>query len=108
MSKYLFLGKINQEYISGMLQNPDQDRTAVLKNLAAALGADFHSLEFTRGAYDVVCICDAPDFETALAMKTTVIRGGAVASIDILEVFDFNQYAHKAASVTSGYKAPTA
>ncbi len=52
MSKYLFLGKINQEYISGMLKNPDQDRAAVLKDLAGALEANFHSLEFTCGAYD--------------------------------------------------------
>jgi len=106
MAKYYLLGRINQEYITGMLQDPDQDRSAAVKKACDALGLTFHSLEFTRGNYDVVCICDAPDFESVLALKTTVMRGGAMAGMDVIEVFDFNSYANKTAGATNNYTAP--
>ena len=106
MTKYFLLGRINQEYVSGMLKDPDQDTSVVMKKMLESMDMTFHSMDFTRGIYDVVGICEAPDFETVLALKTAVMRGGAMAALDILEAFDFNAYANKAVAAVGDYTKP--
>jgi len=79
MAKYFMLANVTREYASARLKNLDEDRIPVIKKLCESMGATFHSMDFTRGIYDIIGIVDAPDFETVNALKVVVVESGVVA-----------------------------
>ena len=69
-------------------------------------GGTLDELFLTRGAYDVVVIGSANDFETVGAIKMVIMSTGAFDEVVILEETDFNKIAHKASEITSFYNPP--
>ena len=69
-------------------------------------GGTLDDLFLTRGAYDVVVIGSANDFETVGAIKMVIMSTGAFVEATILEETDFNKIANKASEISSFYKSP--
>ena len=106
--KFIFLGKYSNAGLGGFIKNPTQDRKSIISSMMEKAGGKLDNLFLTRGKYDIVAICDAPDFETMGALKMLIMNSGAISKMDILEESDFNKMASKASSMMGAYKAPGA
>ena len=106
--KFIVLGNYNENGLSGFIKNPNEDRKSVITAMMEKAGGRLDNLFLTRGKYDIVAICDAPDFETMGALKMLIMNSGAISKMDILEESDFNKMASKASSMMGTYKAPGA
>ena len=62
--KFIFLGKYSKEGLTGFINNPSQDRKSIISSMMKKAGGTLDELFLTRGAYDVVVIGSANDFET--------------------------------------------
>ena len=106
MARYFMLANVTREYASARMKSLDEDRIPVIKKLCESLGVTFHSMDFTRGIYDIIGIVDAPDFETINALKCVVVEGGVISQMDILEAIDIDVILRKAAEATGSYSKP--
>ena len=52
--KFIVLGKYTKQGTDGWLDNPDEDRHAMLSGLSKKIGGNLLDLSYTRGEYDVV------------------------------------------------------
>ena len=52
--KFYILGTYSEESFEAFVNNPDQDRKAVVNALSSAMGASFSDIEFLRGPYDFI------------------------------------------------------
>jgi len=61
MKKFVLLAKYTKQGTDGWLDNPDEDRRAMVNGLASKLGGELIDIVYTRGDYDVIAILNAPD-----------------------------------------------
>ena len=59
MKKFVFLAKYTKQETKGWLDNPDEDRRAMVNSLAKKLGGELIDIGYTRGEYDVVALLTA-------------------------------------------------
>ena len=106
MKKFVLLAKYTKQGTDGWLDNPDEDRRAMVNGLASKLGGGLIDIVYTRGDYDVIAILNAPDAETILSLKLAMIKTGAIAELNIHEEIDLSAVARKGGSMIGLYKAP--
>jgi|TARA_X000000950_G_scaffold36593_1_gene39106 uncharacterized protein with GYD domain len=109
--EFVVLGKYTAAGLGGFVQNPNDDRKAMIGAMMEKAGGKMHNLWLTRGEYDVVVVGEAPDFETVAAIKMMIMASGAIDEMVVLEAADFSAIGKKAAAMMAGggaYKAPGA
>ncbi len=106
MKKFVILAKYTKQGTDGWLENPDEDRKAMVTGLAGKLGGELNDIVYTRGDYDVIAIIKAPDSDTILALKLAMMKTGAIAELNIHEEIDLAGVARKGGSMIGLYKAP--
>ncbi len=106
--KFIVLGSYNEKGLSGFIKNPNENRNSIITSMMEKAGGKLEHLFLTRGKYDIVAICEAPDFETMGALKMLIMNSGAINDMEILEESDFNKMAQKASNMMGAYKAPGA
>ena len=104
--KFIVLAKYSKQGTDGWLENPDEDRKAMVSGLAQKSGGRLIDISYTRGIYDVVVSVEAPSSDTLTALKLTMIKTGAFEEITILEDINLNDIAKKGAEMIGLYKAP--
>ena len=104
--KYIVLAKYTKQGTDGWLDNPDDDRRAMVSVLAKKIGGELLDLSYTRGEYDVVATLEAPNLDTMTSLKLSMIKSGAIAEMTILEDINLNAIARKGAEMIGLYKAP--
>tara|TARA_A100000164_G_C21363803_1_gene521001 strand:+ start:137 stop:460 length:324 start_codon:yes stop_codon:yes gene_type:complete len=104
--KFIVLAKYTKQGTDGWLENPDDDRRAMISVLSQKIGGKLIDLSYTRGTYDVVATVEAPSLDVMTALKLSMIKSGAIAEMIILEDIDLNAIAKKGAEMIGLYKAP--
>ena len=104
--KFIVLAKYTKQGTDGWLENPDDDRRAIISVLSQKIGGKLIDLSYTRGTYDVVATVEAPSLDVMTALKLSMIKSGAIAEMIILEDIDLNAIAKKGAEMIGLYKAP--
>ena len=104
--KFIVLAKYSKLGTDGWLENPDEDRKAMVSGLAQKIGGNLIDSSYTRGIYDVVVSVEAPSSDTLTALKLTMIKTGAFEEITLLEDINLNDIAKKGAEMIGLYKAP--
>ena len=104
--KFIVLARYTKQGTDGWLDNPDEDRKAMISGLSQKIGGKLIDLSYTRGIYDVVAIVEAPDADIMTSLKLTMMRTGAIEELTILEDIDLNAIAKKGAQMIGLYKAP--
>ena len=104
--KFIVLAKYTKQGTDGWLDNPGEDRHAMISGMAKKMGGSLHDLTYTRGEYDVVATVEAPSLDTMTAMKLAMLKTGAIAELKILEGIDLNAIATQASEFIGIYKAP--
>ena len=97
--KFIVLAKYSKQGTDGWLENPDEDRKAMVSGLAQKIGGNLIDISYTRGIYDVVVSVEAPSSDTLTALKLTMIKTGAFEEITILEDINLNDIAKKGAEM---------
>ncbi len=104
--KFIVLAKYTKQGTDGWLDNPDEDRRAMIEGMSKKIGGSLIDLTYTRGKYDVVATVEAPNLDTMTALKIVMIKTGAIAELTILEGIDLNAIAKQGAEMIGIYKAP--
>ena len=108
MAKYVIFFTYNSETWTRMVQSPG-DRTAAVHQLADAMGGSVECLYWMFGAYDGLCIIDAPDSISAAALSITVGSSGAFKNLETHELLDqeqLNQALSRSKGSTRAYQPP--
>jgi len=106
MAKFIVMGNYTAKAFQGFLANPDTDRGAAINAICKAVGAKVLNYDIVRGTYDFVVTVDAPDFESAAAVKLATEASGAVTNLNIMEPININNAAKIAAKAAGSYKPP--
>ena len=104
--KFIVLAKYTKQGTDGWLDNPDEDRRAMISGLSEKIGGRLLDLSYTRGIYDVVAIVEAPNADIMTSLKLAMIKTGAIAELTILEDINLNIIAKKGSQMIGLYKAP--
>ena len=104
--KFIVLAKYTKQGTDGWLDNPDEDRRAMVQSISEKIGGKLLDMSYTRGIYDVVVNVEAPSSDTMTALKLSMIKTGAFDELTILEDIDLNAIARKGAEMIGLYKAP--
>ena len=104
--KFIILGRYTKQGTDGWLDNPDEDRRAMVSVLSEKIGGKLLNLSYTRGIYDVVAHVEAPNADIMTSLKLSMMKTGAIAELTILEDIDLNKIAREGAKMIGLYKAP--
>ena len=104
--KFIILAKYTKQGTDGWLDNPDEDRRAMVSSLSEKIGGKLIDLSYTRGVYDVVAIVEAPNTNIMTSLKLSMMKTGAISELTILEDIDLNAIAREGAKMIGLYKAP--
>jgi len=78
MSKYILLLNWTEQGIKSIKESAHRYDAA--KELARSVGCTLESIHMTMGAYDLVCMLDAPSDEAAAIFNLKVTSAGAIRS----------------------------
>lgn len=78
MPFYLYQLAYSADAAKGLVANPS-DREAAARTLIEAVGGKLHHLFFAFGAYDVVCLIEAPS-DTAMASGALAVASSGAVS----------------------------
>ena len=106
MTKFIVMGNYTAKAFQGFLENPDSDRGAAINAITKAVGGKVLSYDIVRGSYDFVVTVDAPNFESAAAIKLATEASGAVTNLNIMEPININNAAKIAVKAAGSYKPP--
>ena len=67
--KFIVLAKYTKQGTDGWLDNPDEDRRAMISGLSEKIGGKLLDLSYTRGIYDVVAVVEAPNADIMTSLK---------------------------------------
>ena len=104
--KFIVLAKYTKQGTDGWLDNPDEDRRAMISGLSQKIGGKLLDLSYTRGIYDVVAVVEAPNADIMTSLKLAMIKTGAIAELITLEDIDLNTIAKKGSQMIGLYKTP--
>ena len=104
--KFIVLAKYTNKGTDGWLDNPDEDRKAMINGLSQKIGGKLLDLSYTRGIYDVVAVVEAPSADIMTSLKLAMMKTGAIEELTILEDIDLNNIAKEGAKMIGLYKAP--
>ncbi len=106
MSKFYILGTYASPALTGMMSNPDSDRSAAITQFVESMGGSVSMFSIVRGSSDVIVGIDGLDFDTVASMKIAVMSSGVMTSMDILEEVDMKSIVTKAKTAAENYKKP--
>ena len=75
MAKFYLIGKISQDLMQRMQNDPSADRYASTKKVTEAAGLKLVSYEWVRGRFDVIS-CVEGEYEQAVALKIAFKNSG--------------------------------
>ena len=104
--KFIILGRYTKQGTDGWLDNPDEDRRAMVNDLSEKIGGKLIDLSYTRGIYDIVAIVEAPNPDIMTSLKLSMMKTGAIAELTILEDINLNAIAKEGAKMIGLYKPP--
>ena len=104
MAKFYLIGKISQELMQRMQNDPSADRYASTKKATEAAGLKLISYEWVRGRFDVIS-CVEGEYEQAVALKIAFKNSGLMDDLMVHEVIDYNKaFTNAANAANSGIK----
>lgn len=86
MAFYLYQLSYTAEAVKSMVAKPS-DREAAAGKLIAAAGGKLHHLYFCFGKFDVVCLIEAPDDATCMAVGMAVAASGTVSHAQTTKLY---------------------
>ena len=89
MAHYVVLVQFTPEGIANVEESAK--RAAAFKDLAASMGVTVETILWTLGAWDIVCLLDAPDDETATALALSISKRGNIKT-QTLRAFDAGEF----------------
>jgi uncharacterized protein with GYD domain len=104
--KFIILGRYTTQGTDGWLDNPDEDRRAMVSALSEKIGGKLIDLSYTRGIYDIVATVEAPNPDIMTSLKLSMMKTGAIAELTILEDINLNAIAKEGAKMIGLYKPP--
>ena len=104
--KFIILGRYTKQGTDGWLDNPDEDRRAMVSALSEKIGGKLIDLSYTRGIYDIVAIVEAPNSDIMTSLKLSMMKTGAIAELTILEDINLTAIAKEGAKMIGLYKPP--
>ena len=105
MSKFYLIGKISQDLMQRMQNDPSADRYASTKKVTEAAGLKLVSYEWVRGRFDVIS-CVEGEYEQAVALKIAFKNSGLMDDLMIHEVIDYNKAFTNAANAANSVLKP--
>ena len=90
MSKFYLIGKISEELMKRMQNDPTADRYESTKKVTEAAGLKMLSYEWVRGRFDVIS-CVEGEYEQAVALKIAFKNSGLMDDLMVHEVIDYNK-----------------
>jgi uncharacterized protein with GYD domain len=102
MVQALLLGKYHAHALKGLIAG--SDRKAAVEAMMEAVGGKVNSIQFTRGAYDVVVEVSAPTHDALMGVTTALKASGAFESADYLEYVNIETISEQAKKVGAAYK----
>lgn len=78
MSKYILLLNWTEQGVKAIKESAN--RYDAGKELAKSLGGAMESIHMTMGAYDLVCVVEAPTDEAMATLILRLAKGGAIRS----------------------------
>ena len=105
MKKFYLIGKISQELMQRMQNDPSADRYASTKKVTEAAGLKLISYEWVRGRFDTIS-CVEGEFEQAVALKIAFKNSGLMDELMIHEVIDYNKAFTNAANAANTVVKP--
>ena len=79
--RVIFLGKYAPNAVKDLIAG--SDREAAGRTLIESVGGKFVSLQFTRGAYDVVLTADVPDQASSMGLAMAIRASGSFTDISV-------------------------
>ena len=67
--EFVVLAKYTKQGTDGWLENPDEDRRAMISGLSEKIGGKLLDLSYTRGIYDVAAVVEAPNADIMTSLK---------------------------------------
>ena len=110
MSYYLYQLTYSADAIKAMVAKPS-DRKAAAAKLIEAAGGKLHHLFFSFGAYDVVCLIEAPDDKVMMAVAAAVGSSGTVsgaATTKLITAEEAMGAMTLSGKITGSYRSPMA
>ena len=105
MAKFYLIGKISQDLMQRMQNDPSADRYASTKKVTEAAGLKLISYEWVRGRFDVIS-CVEGEFEQAVALKIAFKNSGLMHDLMIHEEIDYNKAFTNAANAANSVIKP--
>tara|TARA_A100001011_G_scaffold55148_1_gene53851 strand:+ start:515 stop:841 length:327 start_codon:yes stop_codon:yes gene_type:complete len=90
MAKFYLIGKISEELMKRMQNDPTADRYESTKKATEAAGLKMLSYEWVRGRFDVIS-CVEGEYEQAVALKIAFKNSGLMDDLMVHEVIDYNK-----------------
>lgn len=108
MPTFIQTGKMNQDTVQGMMNNPE-DRFQAVSDLMAQAGATLKEYYFTTGDSDFLMIVEADSVEAAVAAAMVAGASGAASDIKTRRAWkssEFKAVAKNAGQIASHYRKP--
>ncbi len=105
MSKFYLIGKISQDLMQRMQNDPSADRYASTKKVTEAAGLKLISYDWVRGRFDVIS-CVEGEYEQAVALKIAFKNSGLMDDLMIHEVINYNKAFTNAANAANSVIKP--
>ena len=105
MAKFYLIGKISQDLMQRMQNDPSADRYASTKKVTEAAGLKLIRYEWVRGRFDVIS-CVEGEYEQAVALKIAFKNSGLMDDLMVHEVIDYNKAFTNAANAANSVIKP--
>ena len=105
MAKFYLIGKISQDLMQRMQNDPSADRYASTKKVTEAAGLKLISYEWVRGRFDIIATGEG-DTESIVGMKVAFLNSGLMDELMIHEVIDYNKAFGKASDAAKSVTKP--
>lgn len=107
VSNFIILGTYTPAALKGFINNPTQDRRAIVEKMSASVGASVLDFRLMRGNFDFVVNAEG-SMDQILALKLAVLSTGAIGEMQILEELDISGPASLAGKALQEYVPPQA
>ena len=105
MSNFIILGTYTAVALKGFINNPTQDRKAIVEKMSVSIGVSLLDFKLMRGIFDFVATAEGT-MDQALALKLAVLSTGAIGEMHILEEMDIFGAASLAGKALQEYVPP--
>ena len=105
MAKFYLIGKISEELMRRMQNEPSADRFSSTKKVTEAAGLKMVSYEWVRGRFDIIATGEG-DTESIVGMKVAFLNSGLMDELMIHEVIDYNKAFSRASDAAKSVTKP--